>query len=716
MPEFDPIAVKSKADKIVADDKSKIEDARNLFLEELFDWTDFYTETYPSDEAGPPSSVDNGEQLATKRKTYEAIIELWIQFTAFEISLHQYKKAVDVFEKALIDTLGSKSVVLFIAYAAFCVDRKKLANAQKVYIRGLCAGLASQEENGDCGKTSYRLQSTDLTVDQLYEAVKKQQGVDSSKLAAPSPPLSIPSTSSALPAPSDQQDNANQAPIISSSNAIDVIESKEEIGDNVAVPAVENGHGRGDSTAEGAAATTLETLPPVAAAAVQEEEENAEQQEKDGQEQRELQVSATASSSSSVVTRPDYAAADDLDDVSGLTPQQIIKIYSGAPPILFTALHKEPMASGMMTLLNGAQNKEETYVNMKQELETFLNGCALTDLPSVTPNLRRDPIDYSTWTSADKILDLLESLYSMQAIKERHFDSWMADIRKLHKTQEETLMQKFKTATVALQQQQQQPNKLQELEQNQQAELARFRNYCAVQQELLLALINKSLLALLIEQQMILTSAGFPRFSNTFTESIKSYIHQRKNSLATITTSTNLEFDRTLASHVYDQRLMVCALLSTRLHAVSRERSRAAQLSRTRLARQQSGDSRSGGGAGGSMGVGMGAASSGGMGSGRKRRRAEAWEMAPMTAGPGGIYPQQQGQRQSRFSSYDQPSRFPQPMHVHHHHHHQQQQQPYYQQEQHRWPPAAAAGPTTSSGGADQALPLLQKLASMIKK
>mmetsp|Transcript_20400 Transcript_20400/g.34152 ORF Transcript_20400/g.34152 Transcript_20400/m.34152 type:complete len:717 (-) Transcript_20400:3421-5571(-) len=716
MPEFDPIAVKSKADKIVADDKSKIEDARNLFLEELFDWTDFYTETYPSDEAGPPSSVDNGEQLATKRKTYEAIIELWIQFTAFEISLHQYKKAVDVFEKALIDTLGSKSVVLFIAYAAFCVDRKKLANAQKVYIRGLCAGLASQEENWRLWQNFLSLthtvnKSTDLTVDQLYEAVKKQQGVDSSKLAAPSPPLSIPSTSSALPAPSHQQDNANQAPIISSSNAIDVIESKEEIGDNVAVPAVENGHGRGDSTAEGAAATTLETLPPVAAAAVQEEEENAEQQEKDGQEQRELQVSATASSSSSVVTRPDYAAADDLDDVSGLTPQQIIKIYSGAPPILFTALHKEPMASGMMTLLNGAQNKEETYVNMKQELETFLNGCALTDLPSVTPNLRRDPIDYSTWTSADKILDLLESLYSMQALKERHFDSWMADIRKLHKTQEETLMQKFKTATVSLQQQ---PKKLQELEQNQQAELARFRNYCAVQQELLLALINKSLLALLIEQQMILTSAGFPRFSNTFTESIKSYIHQRKNSLATITTSTNLEFDRTLASHVYDQRLMVCALLSTRLHAVSRERSRAAQLSRTRLARQQSGDSRSGGGAGGSMGVGMGAASSGGMGSGRKRRRAEAWEMAPMTAGPGGIYPQQQGQRQSRFSSYEQPSRFPQPMHVHHHH--QQQQQPYYQQEQHRWPPAAAAGPTTSSGGADQALPLLQKLASMIKK
>mmetsp|Transcript_16873 Transcript_16873/g.28232 ORF Transcript_16873/g.28232 Transcript_16873/m.28232 type:complete len:419 (+) Transcript_16873:163-1419(+) len=224
MPEFDPIAVKSKADKIVADDKSKIEDARNLFLEELFDWTDFYTETYPSDEAGPPSSVDNGEQLATKRKTYEAIIELWIQFTAFEISLHQYKKAVDVFEKALIDTLGSKSVVLFIAYAAFCVDRKKLANAQKVYIRGLCAGLASQEENWRLWQNFLSLthtvnKSTDLTVDQLYEAVKKQQGVDSSKLAAPSPPLSIPSTSSALPAPSHQQDNANQAPSSSSSSS-----------------------------------------------------------------------------------------------------------------------------------------------------------------------------------------------------------------------------------------------------------------------------------------------------------------------------------------------------------------------------------------------------------------------------------------------------------------------------------------------------------------
>ncbi len=51
-----------------------------------------------------------------------------------------------------------------------------------------------------------------------------------------------------------------------------------------------------------------------------------------------------------VAAERQYAAPDGLDDVAGLTPEQIIRIYSARPPMLFTALHKEPTASGITSL------------------------------------------------------------------------------------------------------------------------------------------------------------------------------------------------------------------------------------------------------------------------------------------------------------------------------------------------------------------------------
>ena len=35
-----------------------------------------------------------------------------------------------------------------------------------------------------------------------------------------------------------------------------------------------------------------------------------------------------------------YAAPDDLDDISGYTPEQLIRTFIARPPMLFTALHK----------------------------------------------------------------------------------------------------------------------------------------------------------------------------------------------------------------------------------------------------------------------------------------------------------------------------------------------------------------------------------------
>ena len=42
------------------------------------------------------------------------------------------------------------------------------------------------------------------------------------------------------------------------------------------------------------------------------------------------------------------------------------------------------------------------------------------------------PRDFSSWGRADNYLDLLEAMWSAQALKERHFDSWTSDLRNAH--------------------------------------------------------------------------------------------------------------------------------------------------------------------------------------------------------------------------------------------------------------------------------------------
>ena len=97
------------------------------------DWTDNYTENKlelsQSDEA---------------KSALSAIVKLWIAFCAMEISLRQFKQAVKIFEDAIIDPIASRSADIYLAYIDYCKTRGKLANAQKVYIKGI---LCNSEKN-----------------------------------------------------------------------------------------------------------------------------------------------------------------------------------------------------------------------------------------------------------------------------------------------------------------------------------------------------------------------------------------------------------------------------------------------------------------------------------------------------------------------------------------------------------------------------------------
>lgn len=138
------------------------------------------------------------------------------------------------------------------------------------------------------------------------------------------------------------------------------------------------------------------------------------------------------------------------------------------------------------------------------------------------------------------------------------------------------------------------------LKKKQHGEVLRFRNHCAVQQELLHALVNKALFTLLLEQQIQLAAIGFPRFSSAFVEKLKLYIQGRKKSA---NNHHKTEIDAALVQQIASQQELLCAFLSVRLNTVSVERARAAQLARPRLSRAASvGDNDTGAGpAGGDL-------------------------------------------------------------------------------------------------------------------
>jgi hypothetical protein len=321
-------------------------------MAEIMDWSDFYTE-----------NVSDGPPVGEVKNAFDAVIALWIQYSNFEISLKQFKKAVEVFDKAIIDPLGSKSVLVFQAYAKFCVDRNKLANAQNVYIKGLCAGL-SDTDNATLWENFLDLMHTvnkskKLTAKLLYDAVKKQAGVDSAALAPP--PTSITSSSSAVSAD------------INSSNSVSANSTSSSMNHG---SASSKAHISLPQDAPTAAVTGADPVPSSAAvdnvsknyphSFDTNESKEMDTDDTEGPDPSTTQTSSASTSSTSSIVKMEaastdvsevpktkeqpqvqaqqkervYAKPDSLDDVGSMTPEQIIKTFTHRPPMIFTALHK----------------------------------------------------------------------------------------------------------------------------------------------------------------------------------------------------------------------------------------------------------------------------------------------------------------------------------------------------------------------------------------
>jgi hypothetical protein len=125
-------------------------------------------------------------------------------------------------------------------------------------------------------------------------------------------------------------------------------------------------------------------------------------------------TSRPASAAAAAVGMPMLNAdiIDDLDDVSMFTAEELRKLYPSKPPKLFCTPEQEPMRSGIQQLT---------------ELEIrLLEDRYQCRLP------HKSLLHAATSDKFTKCLDLVESLWTVQALKERHFESWFYDLRQLH--------------------------------------------------------------------------------------------------------------------------------------------------------------------------------------------------------------------------------------------------------------------------------------------
>jgi tetratricopeptide (TPR) repeat protein len=79
------------------------------------------------------------EGSSERRRGAVRVADAWGLYAQLEMELRQFKQATKVFESAVSCAVTRDATALWLQYAAFCVDRKKLSNARKVFARAIFA-------------------------------------------------------------------------------------------------------------------------------------------------------------------------------------------------------------------------------------------------------------------------------------------------------------------------------------------------------------------------------------------------------------------------------------------------------------------------------------------------------------------------------------------------------------------------------------------------
>lgn len=153
-------------------------ECRDIYLQEIFDWSDYFTETHGSDSNGSAAG-----------EFKELLIRLWHSYANFEAGNKQFKKAVDVYRKAVTDPIVGVTAHMFEVFAEYYLGKEKPALAQKVLIEGLCKELPTEENKKLWHYFLVLMRSIsnmqDLTLEKLYEEVVTSGIEKNQKLSYP---------------------------------------------------------------------------------------------------------------------------------------------------------------------------------------------------------------------------------------------------------------------------------------------------------------------------------------------------------------------------------------------------------------------------------------------------------------------------------------------------------------------------------------------------
>ena len=382
-------------------------ESRRIYTEELFDWSDYYTEQL--------SKTPDSEEA---RHALSRIVQLRIAYCTMEINLKQFKKATTIYDDSLKDPVVNRLADIYLAYVEYCTSRGKSTSAQNVFLKGLSAGL--QQKEADKLWTKFlsfiqaQQQTPNLTVEQLYEDVRINAGVD-----ALTPPGSIVMKH-------DRNDNSSDGCV----TLHDESKSIEGMSVATAINTVDSNTPPLFSSLSAHELSTTRSSHSLGSpnlSAVLEIDRSMVAAETKDEDDMITETTSSASSSTTIASSssshmggenvggigrisPAIPIGDDLDSVTGMTPELLCRMYKTRPPMLFSAPNREPTLRGLSLL------RSEEIV----ELETFL-GEKLT---GIQYSEKRGP--------ADRYLDVIEALWTAQALKERHFDYWFTETKKLY--------------------------------------------------------------------------------------------------------------------------------------------------------------------------------------------------------------------------------------------------------------------------------------------
>ena len=489
------------------------------------DWTDNYRE-----------SLSKSPDLKEAVDALSSIVNLWVAFATMEINLRQFKRAVQIYDDALNDPIVNRSAEIYLHYVEYCKTRSKLSNAQKVFIRGLSAGLSQGEADKIWTNFLPFIQSQgsqDLTLPDLYEAVRKEAGIDTL-----TPPGEEAILATSTPAPAISPITTNGGAIDSTKITTD-IKSENEI--RVADSSLNSSHTiidnqnhnekniSSDSKIDKNGVTSMDVVEvsqhiPLHSNHVVESESKTGESElfsnihtSSSSQQIEntkhsmkfeqnissntlkieigtsqvIKNQVTISSpsrvvndslknieslvTSSAIVKDENAMVidelspstttytessppvtitghgDDLDSVVGITPELLIRMYSSRPPMLFTAPNANPTARGISTLKSDEISELESFLGniSLKSLQYGYVGAPVIPIVETTSNIiKNDNLsnaivvnnDITNKSTAILKLELIESLWTAQSLKERHFDAWFTDLKMTHGKEVTTML------------------------------------------------------------------------------------------------------------------------------------------------------------------------------------------------------------------------------------------------------------------------------------